>query len=76
MRRIKLTQTAILARAISDCNASIRDAEAMMEELAKKKADIEAAFFHEQILRPLVEERETLCLLYEIETGRPYETAE
>jgi len=76
VRRIKLTQTAILARAISDCNASIRDAEATMQAFAQKQATTEATFYYDNIVRPLVEERDTLYLLYEIETGTPYEISE
>ena len=68
----KLTQTAILARAISDCEACIADGKHNVEEFTRMGRHTEAVFYNDNILKELEEELETLKLLYKVETGVEY----
>ena len=69
----RVTQTAILARAISDCTRAIRDAEAKFAIFADSTDERTYTSAYDALMRPLLEERETMLALYEIETGAPYE---
>lgn len=71
MRRV--TQTRILALAISRLTQTIEDGMHSIEEWEAMGRNTEAIWFYDNIVRPDEEELGILKMLYEVETGTPYE---
>ena len=71
MRRV--TQTRILALAISRLAQTIEDGMHSVEEWEAMGRNTEAIWFYDNIVRPDEEEIGILKMLYEVETGTPYE---
>jgi hypothetical protein len=71
MRRV--TQTRILALAISHLTQTIEDGMHSIEEWEAMGLRNEAIYYYDGVVKPDEEALETLKLLYEVETGSPYE---
>lgn len=71
MRRV--TQTRILALAISRLTQTIEDGKQSIEEWEAMGRNTEAIWFYDAIVRPDEDELGVLKMLYEVETGTPYE---
>ena len=71
MRRV--TQTRILALAISHLTQTIEDGKQSIEEWGAMGRNTEAIWFYDNIVRPDEDELGVLKMLYEVETGTPYE---
>lgn len=68
----RVTQTAILARAINDCQRALHMQLERVERIEKLQGEGEAASFRDTLVSPLQEELETLMTLYYVETGTEY----
>lgn len=68
----RVTQTAILARAINDCQRALHMQLECVEKIRQRQGEAEAASFRGAIVSPLQEELETLMTLYYVETGTEY----
>lgn len=68
----RVTQTAILARAINDCQRALHMQMERVEKIKKLQGEGEAASFRDTLVSPLQEELETLMTLYYVETGAEY----
>ena len=68
----RVTQTAILARAINDCQRALNDQLEGVETIKRIQGMEQAAAFHEALVTPLQDELETLMTLYYVETGTQY----
>lgn len=68
----RVTQTAILARAVNDCQRALHVQLERVEKIKQHQGEEEAASFSATLVSPLQEELETLLTLYYVETGTEY----
>ena len=71
MRRV--TQTHILALAIARLKDLIEDGQKAVKQFEAMGLRNEAIYYYDGVVKPDEEAIETLKLLYEVETGTPYE---
>ena len=68
----RVSQTAILARAINDCQRALHTQLERVKVIEQHQGAEEAASFRNTLVPPLQEELETLMILYYVETGTEY----
>lgn len=69
----KLTNTRILCLAAAQLKQLIEDGLKSVAEWESMGMHTEAAFFYDNIVKPDEETLETIKVLYEVETGTPYD---
>ena len=69
----RVTQTQILALAIARLKDLIEDGQKAVKKFEAMGLRNEAIYYYDGVVKPDEEAFETLKLLYEVETGSPYE---
>lgn len=69
----RVTQTQILALAIARLKDLIEDGQKAVKKFEAMGLRNEAIYYYDGVVKPDEEAIETLKLLYEVETGSPYE---